>query len=212
MSGKRTFRIVVGVDLSDRSHIVLETAFDLAGRHTAPELHLIAVLEPPRQRKHVDLADELAELDHELRVLALDKLSDFHRAVDGPDSWDVLIHARAGKPADAIVDLAWEAQADLIIIGRHSGKEPRFSRLGSVPAQVLQLTRCPVQVVQPTDYGMAEDLDEQRARQCPACVAVRSDSQGERWFCEEHSGYRLSRRVIMAHHSGSWPIGGGPLL
>lgn len=214
MSVKRTFRIVVGLDLTEMSHVVLETAFDIAARHEHCELHLISVFAPPRGRRKNDPFDgELDRRQKEMEDLVVEKVDDFSGGSDGDKpSFNILIHTRVGKPADEIVDLAWECQAEQIIIGRHSGAEKRFARLGSVPAQILQLTRCPVLVVQPTDYGVSEDLDEQRARQCPACVETRSESQGERWFCVEHSDYKLSRRVYMAHHSATWPIGGGPLL
>src|SRR5690349_14478159 len=45
----RRYRIVVGVDLTEYSHIVIEHALDQAARHQSPELHFVHVQE---SRKH----------------------------------------------------------------------------------------------------------------------------------------------------------------
>jgi nucleotide-binding universal stress UspA family protein len=64
----------------------------------------------------------------------------------------VVCQARAGNPGACIADYAREIGADLIIIGRHNETPNRPSLLGSAPAKVLQLARCSVLVVQPTNY------------------------------------------------------------
>ena len=213
MSEIRALRIVVGLDLSERSDVVLERALDLASRHQASELHVLTVIRPARGQQGTEVPDE--ELDTaygRAQELTDVKLNDFGYGADKSGDRQVFLHVRVGTPADEIADLAWEVEADQIVVGRHNGKEPRFSRVGTVTTQLLRLARCPVLVVQPTDYGVTENLDEQRSRQCPACVAIRQETQGGTWFCQEHRGYKLSRRVYMAHQSGTWPIGGGPLL
>lgn len=211
----RTYRIVVGVDLSEMSQVVLETAFDTAARHDAPELHIVSVLEPPNrllESAAIAQASELDELEIRLKAMAGENLDNYGVSEDRRASWAIALHSRLGRAAEQIVDVAWEVEADIIIVGRHSKPKRWLSRYGDVPRTVLELTRCPVLVVQPTDYGEYEALDEQRARQCPECVIARRESRGELWFCKQHQDYKLSRRVYMAHSSGSWPIGGGPLL
>jgi len=44
----RRYRIVVGVDLSEWSDIVIEHALDQAARHDSPELHFLSVRENVR--------------------------------------------------------------------------------------------------------------------------------------------------------------------
>ncbi len=106
------------------------------------------------------------------------------------DGWDdgevqIRVHARAGKPAQQVVELAAEAEADVIFLGRHGVRERGRLELGSVPAQVLKTASCPVMVLQVPDYGPHE-VDP--ADQCTECVATRSDTSGETWFCSKHSG------------------------
>ena len=45
MPRARRYRIVVGIDLSEYSDIVIEHALDQAARHNVPELHFLTVRE-----------------------------------------------------------------------------------------------------------------------------------------------------------------------
>lgn len=215
MSNERRYKIVVGVDFSEMSEVVLETALDLASRHALPEIHVLSVLSMPRGLRkpaQIDQSGELEELERVLRSLVADKLCDFGHPARDPGDWRVYVHTRVGSAAEQIAYLGWEAGADIIVLGRHGESGWRRFLLGTVPERVLRLARCPVLVVQPTDYGAPEPEPIDAAPQCPECVAVRRDSDGARWFCDAHSDYKLSRSTVMAHHSTTIPIGGGPLL
>lgn len=215
MSRARPYKIVSAVDFSDMSDVVLDATMDLAGRHDAPEIHVLAVLTPSRgfleRRGSVDHSAALEEVAGRLRDVVGEKLADFGRPFGSLNGWRISTHAREGDPAEQIADLAWEAEADLIILGRHSDLRRRFLLLGSVPQRVMQLARCPVLIAQATDYARKEESASEH-EQCPECLSVRSESGGDRWFCTEHSDIRLTRSMYMAHHSTTWPIGGGPLL
>ena len=215
MSRARPYKIVSAVDFSDMSDVVLDATMDLAGRHDGPELHVLAVLTPSRgllERKgSVDHSTDLEQIAGRLRDAVGEKLADFGRPFGDLNGWRVSTHVREGDPAEQIADLAWEAQADLIILGRHSDPRRRFLLLGSVPQRVMQLARCPVLIAQATDYAR-KDESEAEHEPCQACLDIRSESGGDRWFCDKHSDIRLTRSMFMAHHSTTWPIGGGPLL
>lgn len=219
MTDKRRYKMVVAIDFSEMSEVVMETALDLAGRHDAPELHVLSVLAAPRGLRKLQSADhgvgaaELEALDAALGAFVTSKLDDFDSARAERADWRVHVHARMGGAAEQIVYLAWEAEADLIILGRHGHvRWPRFL-MGSVPERVLRMARCPVLTVQPTDYGLPERDPDEALPACAECVAVRRDSDGARWFCQAHSNYKLSRSMYMAHHhTTTLPIGGGPLL
>jgi nucleotide-binding universal stress UspA family protein len=217
MTEQHRYKIVVGVDFSEMSEVVLETALDLAARHEFPEIHVLSVLAAqrwPRKPDQVDQSSELAELERALRSLLGEKLADFGRSFETLEGWRVYVHTRVGSAADQIASLAWEAEAEIIVLGRHGESGWRRFLLGTVPEHVLRLARCPVLIVQPTDYGLAEpELElEQMAEQCAECVAARHDSDGGQWFCTRHSDYRLSRSTYMARSNPTLPIGGGPLL
>ncbi len=158
--------MVVAVDLSEYSEVVLEHALDLAARHDACDVHIVMVHE-----KDADLKDE----KERLVVLARDKLSTFRAA---EHDWHVQLHARTGDSADQIAALAGEAQADVIVIGRFGLHHPRRG-LG-VTDRVLAQAPCSTLVVQLTDQAVDAES------QCAACVAIRRESDGERWFCDAH--------------------------
>ena len=60
---------------------------------------------------------------------------------------DTLI--RSGSPADEIVTIAREIEADLIVMGSRGFGEVRSVLLGSVSERVLHIAHCPVLVVRP---------------------------------------------------------------
>ncbi|MEO8701689.1 MAG: universal stress protein [Kofleriaceae bacterium] len=162
----RRYRMVVGVDLSEYSEIVLEHALDQAARHEAPELHLVTV----RERKK-ESADELNQALWERAYPALEAFNRFGR------DWRARLHVRLGKPEEQIAQLAAEVRADLIVIGtfglHHGGS------LKNVPNTVIQNAVCPTLVV-----GMPDTID---AKQCPVCVALREATEGDQWFCDDHA-------------------------
>lgn len=69
-------------------------------------------------------------------------------AAEADDSGvEVRTHARAGNPAEAILDVADEVNADLIVVGnRGIGAKKRFI-LGNVPSRVVHHSTCSTYVV-----------------------------------------------------------------
>jgi nucleotide-binding universal stress UspA family protein len=59
-------------------------------------------------------------------------------------------HAREGDPADVIVDLAEEREADLIIVGNKGMTGARRFLLGSVPDKISHHAPCSVLIVRTT--------------------------------------------------------------
>jgi nucleotide-binding universal stress UspA family protein len=164
----RRYRIVVGIDLSEYSEIVIEHALDQAARHDAPEIHFLTVREKRRPSAE--------ELKQQLWELVYPELETFNR--HGTD-WRARLHVRGGKPEEQIAQLAAEIRGDLIVIGQFGIHNPRPGDK-NVPNRVLQAAVCPTLVV-----GMPEAADQ--SPQCPSCVAVREDSEGGQWFCYAHT-------------------------
>ena len=92
---------------------------------------------------------------------------------------------RGHDAAAEVLDAADEHHADLIVIGQFGVHNPKPTDK-NVPNRVLQAAVCPTLVV-----GMPDEAD--LSPRCPACVIVREDSEGDRWFCDDHlgSGKRL---------------------
>ena len=59
----------------------------------------------------------------------------------------VAVHARQGDPADAILDVAEEQRADLIIVGNKGMTGAKRFLLGSVPNKVSHHAPCSVLIV-----------------------------------------------------------------
>jgi nucleotide-binding universal stress UspA family protein len=161
------FRIVVALDLSEYSEIVLEYALDQAARHSAPDLHFVHVLAN-------DDPDRIEPAKRKLAALTLESLETV-----SDTEWRARLHIRAGKAHDEIIALAAELDAHLIVCGRF-GVHRVWGQLGSVAHRVLEHAHCPVLAVNLVDRPL-------EIEQCPDCVEVRAASDGERWFCEAHS-------------------------
>lgn len=172
----RRYRIVVGVDLSEYADIVIEHALDQAARHDSPELHFLTVREKVRP-----VAEDVKRALWE-RVYPL--LETFNQY--GID-WRARLHVRRGTPEEQIPLLAAEVRADLIVVGQFGIHHPKHPEK-SVASQVVKAAVCPTLVL-----GMPAAAD--MSPQCPMCVAVREDTDGERWFCAQHvdPDHRLDR-------------------
>lgn len=160
-STTRRYRIVVGVDLSESSGLVIKHALDQAARHDAPELHFLTVDEssPPSSE---DLKSQLWQ-----RVQpTLARLDNYGT------KWRARLHVRHGKASDEIAELAAEIRGDLIVIGQF-GLHKSHDNLQN---RVLNSAGCPTLVVGATSSSP----------RCAVCVEVREATDGEQWFCEPH--------------------------
>lgn len=173
----RRYRIVVGLDLSEYSDVVLEHALDQAARHEAPELHLLTVRE-----KRNPTADEVKQALWERVYSTLEAFNQHAK------EWRARLHVRRGKPDEQIVQLASEVAADMIVMGEFGLHHKRPSSK-AIPNKVILNATCPTLVV-----GMPQAWD---AKQCPMCVAVRQHSEGEDWWCDEHGSSRKNRDNVL---------------
>ena len=172
MSGPVRYRMVVAIDLTEYAEIVLEHALDQAARHAAPDLHFLTVV-GNTSPEAVDRAK------HDLAQLVVDGLETF-RELAG--AWHSRLHVRAGRPGEEIVALAGEIEADLVVVGRFGAHE----RHGSLATRIVEAAPCPTLVVGLTEHAV--DVPPQ----CPDCMRVRAESDGERWFCERHGADRVT--------------------
>ncbi len=191
------FKLVVAVDDTDHAEEVIEFALDQATRHDRPDIHLIRVVD--------DATEEIVQTARQhLAALAGAKLDTFAPR-EGEPGWRVRMHVRPGRPTEEIVGLALEVEADLLVIGGPTVGRRR-PHLGEVAEHVLATSPCPVLVVRVAD----QQEHEMQARQCPKCVAVRAESDGESWFCEQHAGTYFGTSTLLMAHSESL-LRGGPM-
>lgn len=188
MDTPRRYRIVAALDGSQYSEIVLEHALDQAARHDAPDLHLITV---------VEAASDVEFTKRWLARMALEGLDDFR---DRREGWRTRLHVRVGKADEEIANLAAEVAADLLVIGNY-GVHPQRK---PIAARVLERASCATLVVGLTGHPVEAEP------QCPDCVAIREASEGERWFCDAHTGDHPMHASLLVPR-GLPLVHGGPL-
>jgi nucleotide-binding universal stress UspA family protein len=136
--------IVVGIDGSPTAEIALERAFELA-RASRGSLQLVSAYEPAAARVTGGApAGEEFQAPPDFKVDAV-----LQRAIDRceAEGLDVGQHAPKGGAADALVKVAEETGADVIVIGSVGMKGPKRI-FGSVPNSVSHRSPCDVLIVQ----------------------------------------------------------------
>jgi nucleotide-binding universal stress UspA family protein len=136
--------IVVGTDGSATADIAVARAAEIA-RLTGARLHVVSAYTPSAARVSEDTAGEYA-LAPDFKVDAvltgtLDRLR-----VEGVE---VKAHSPRGDPGDAIVEVAVQESADLIVLGSR-GMQGARRILGSVPNKVSHNAPCDLLIVQTT--------------------------------------------------------------
>ncbi len=141
--------IVVGTDGSDTAQTAVDEAVALAAAIGAA-LHIVsayAPFAPDRlrvQRSEVPsdlqwMVNPREDVDAALQVAAA--------AAEAGGVAAVATHARQGDPADAILDVAEEQGADLVIVGNKGMTGAKRFLLGSVPNKVSHHAPCSVLIV-----------------------------------------------------------------
>jgi len=139
--------IVVGTDGSETAAKAVAVAADLA-RRCGATLHLVQAYQQSAGAMAVPIAGVAASDSGMGNALlaqeAEDTLAETAQTLDGVT---IEQHAGRGAPADVIVSLAEQLQADLIVVGS-KGMHRRI--LGSVPNSVAHSAGCAVLIVKTT--------------------------------------------------------------
>lgn len=139
--------VLVGLDLSEPGGRAWRFAFEMARmRGEAAEVHAV-VVGPPRFADR-DLAparsaNDVEEPDRAIKVLQ-------HRSSDG-DARLMAMHFRTGRPDRAIVQLAREIGADVIVVANEPPTALQRLLGGSTADRIARDAPCPVVVVRPKD-------------------------------------------------------------
>jgi universal stress protein G len=133
-----TLSVIVGMAFTDADGVAFDQAVSLTEGVAKSELHLVHVLDAEQSER---LAREL--VDH-LRLYVNEKAA----AHGGLGPTTVGIHLRAGKPVPALVQLATEVHADLIVIGSRENAHPHLNSgpMGSTAEHLIEAAPCPVLV------------------------------------------------------------------
>ena len=143
--------IVVGTDGSETAHEAVRQAVELAVRLDA-RLAIVSAYEPvPAAR----LREETREVPPDLQW-AINPREDVDAtlreaiAAAREAGLEAVPYAREGDPADAILDVAEEQRAQLIVVGSKGMTGARRFLLGSVPNRVSHHAPCSVLIIRTT--------------------------------------------------------------
>jgi nucleotide-binding universal stress UspA family protein len=143
--------MVVGTDGSDTASEAVRQATELAQRLGA-KVHLVSAYEPVSEGR---LREERQQVPGDLQWM-VNPREDVNNTLAGAAQGlqdagvEVETHAREGDPADAILDVAEEENADLIVVGNKGMTGAKRFLLGSVPNKVSHHAPCSVMIIRTT--------------------------------------------------------------
>jgi len=149
--------VVVGFDFSQSSSAALRRAVTLAARAPFHVLHVVCVIDP---RDPIPSIPSYSGVDYMYAARVQEALA--AEMQDELDKAEVrgrvhfFVHARIGKPAREILDLASSIGADLIIVGSKGITGIERMLLGSVSERVVREAGCTVEVARPKQYDEVE--------------------------------------------------------
>ncbi|MGH2957946.1 MAG: universal stress protein [Solirubrobacterales bacterium] len=144
-------RIVVGTDGSETAGEAVREAIELA-KMSKGKLEIVSAYEPvPQDRLKQETEGISGDVSHIVNPredvqLILDKAA----AEAKKAKVDVVTHPREGDPADAILDVAEENNADLVVVGNKGMTGARRFLLGSVPNKISHHSPCDVWIAKTT--------------------------------------------------------------
>jgi nucleotide-binding universal stress UspA family protein len=143
--------IVVGTDGSETAQEAVRQATELA-RRVGASIDLVSAYEPvPKAR----LRDERRDVPQEVEWMINPREDVDATLGDAADhireaGVEVETYAREGDPADAILDVAEEEKAGLIVVGNKGMTGAKRFLLGSVPNKVSHHAPCSVMIIRTT--------------------------------------------------------------
>jgi nucleotide-binding universal stress UspA family protein len=143
--------IVVGTDGSDTATQAVRQAVDLAG-DVGAKIELVSAYEPvPEQRLREERRDAPEDLQWAINPRE-DVDATLQAAAKIAREAGVMVdtYPRQGDPADAILDVAEEREADLIVVGNKGMTGAKRFLLGSVPNKVSHHAPCSVLIIRTT--------------------------------------------------------------
>jgi nucleotide-binding universal stress UspA family protein len=140
--------IVVGTDGSDTAREAVRQAIELA-RTVGASLELVSAYEPVSGSR---LREEAQQIPPDLQWM-VNPREDVDVALQAAAAEalaagvEARTYARQGDPADAILDVAEEQDADLIVVGNKGMTGAKRFLLGSVPNKVSHHAPCSVLII-----------------------------------------------------------------
>jgi nucleotide-binding universal stress UspA family protein len=144
-------RILVGTDGSETAKRAVEEATQLA-KQTGASIDIVSAYEPvPSSRLREERLEAPSDIEHKVNPNEdVDAILEEAAADVRQAGVDVRTFARQGEPADAILDVAEEQGADLIVVGNKGMTGAKRFLLGSVPNKVSHHAPSSVLIIRTT--------------------------------------------------------------
>ena len=144
-------RIVVGTDGSETAGEAVSQAVDVA-KLSGARLSIVSAYEPVSKRRvEGEQLDAPADVQHEINPREdVNLVLEAAAASAKQEGVEVQTHPVEANPADAILEVAEETGADLIVVGNRGMTGARRFLLGSVPNNVSHHAPCSVMIVRTT--------------------------------------------------------------
>lgn len=192
------YTIVVGIDFSEAGNGALDHAIELAVARNA-ELHILYVDDHFRGAEDGrEAAEAMLERIEKHGIFHMEQAS--KRLGKAVSFRHLYSHFRVGAPAEQIVQLAVDLNADLIVVGTHGRRGVQRLLMGSVSERVVRLARCAVWIVRPKDHEGLGHVPEIEPP-CKDCLARRTETNGEEFWCARHSERHIRGRPL--HYGGA---------
>jgi nucleotide-binding universal stress UspA family protein len=159
-------RIVVGVDLSETGDHALREALRLAQFMPFSELHVAYVIKAdPRMHNATRLKHMADELGHRIEELRA-HLAQICASPWGGDQFSqaAVLHVRIGDPAAALIQVAVDVEADMLVVGTRGRTGIEKLILGSVAEELIRIAPLPVVVAHPRNVKALPKSDHPEPR------------------------------------------------
>jgi nucleotide-binding universal stress UspA family protein len=144
-------RIVVGTDGSDTAGEAVRQALGLA-KLAGAQLSIVSAYQPvSKQRLQSEQEGAPVDVQHEIGPREdVNLVLDAAAASAKQEGVEVRTHPVEGDPAEAVLTVAEDTKADLIVVGNKGMTGARRFLLGSVPNNVSHHAPCSVMIVRTT--------------------------------------------------------------
>jgi nucleotide-binding universal stress UspA family protein len=214
----KPYQIVVGIDYSETGDYALEQALEMGTKHGNAEVHALSVVSllvppatpvmeyaPAQNIKGMSFDDAAKQLGSYLDRKVGEARDRLGKAADGRFP-RIVPHLRVEVPAQEIAQLASDLEADLVVVGTHGRRGLSRVLLGSVAEAVVRLAPCPVLVVRKRQLVTVATIEPP----CPECVKTRKATNGEKFWCAQHSERHGQRHTYHSNdrisRDGSMPL------
>ncbi|EIF51296.1 universal stress protein [Sulfurovum sp. AR] len=159
---KELKRILVGLDVTEKSNNVLKRALSVANEHKA-DLFIVHAVQTPWLGVPSYFGGKDVVIDHQSIAQKIEKKI---KPLNREFKVNCFVFVKEGNPQDVILYESKLNQIDMIIIGAHSKAKGKKGFLGTTAQKVAHLSHLPVLIVKnsaktpykniiaPTDFGM----------------------------------------------------------